>query len=486
MLGMCLDETTTLLRGLTTGVFLSETLLKIRGRNGGSIHLGPNRVQAEFERNRGSRNIVLKARQVGLSTWIAGRFFLKTITQPGTLTLEVAHTQEAAEDLFRMVHRFYAGLPEHLRAGGLRTSRASVRSLVFPKIDSEYRVETAGDPNAGRGLTVQNLHCSEVARWPGDAAATLVGLRASLPPCGEVVLESTANGAYGCFYDEWVNAPETGYVQHFFPWWWEAAYVEPLGPVGTLDTFEAALVARYELSHGQIGFRRNLQKRFGRLMQQEYPESADACFLASGACVFDVEAIDRRLSVLGEPIERRWNGELDIWYHPLKEWQYVVAVDPAGGGSEGDYCAMHVINRKTGMQCAEYRGRIGLLEIAQHAAELATEYNHALLVVERNNHGHAVVAYLRSICKYSNLYTENDLEGWLTTSLSRPAMIETIGRMLVEQPEIVSSRRLLWECRTFVRDEAGRIGAAQGAHDDCLMAFAMALAVRERIVLWRR
>ena len=79
----------------------------------------------------------------------------------------------------------------------------------FPELDSEFRVVSAGDENAGRGLTVQNLHCSEVSRWPGDAAETLAGLRAALAPGGEMVLESTPNGAYGCFYEEWVQGVES-------------------------------------------------------------------------------------------------------------------------------------------------------------------------------------------------------------------------------------------------------------------------------------
>ena len=98
---------------------------------------------------------------------------MKTITQPGTLTLQVAHTQEAAEEIFRIVHRFVDWLPEQLREGPLVTSRANVRQVVFPEMDAQYRVVSAADRNAGRGLTVQNLHCSEVARWPGDPAETL-------------------------------------------------------------------------------------------------------------------------------------------------------------------------------------------------------------------------------------------------------------------------------------------------------------------------
>ena len=96
--------------------------------------------------------------------------------------------------------------------------------MVFPELDSEYRVETAGDANAGRGLTIQNLHCSEVARWGANAPEVLASLRAAVPPDGEIVLESTANGMGGCFYREWQRANETGYVRHFFPWWMDEGY----------------------------------------------------------------------------------------------------------------------------------------------------------------------------------------------------------------------------------------------------------------------
>ena len=158
--GKILDLRPASLRGRTVGMRLAETLLQVRTREGGTGPLRANAAQQAFERRRGRRNIVLKARQMGMTSWAAARLFLKTITQPGTLTLEVAHTQEAAEEIFRIVYRFLDGLPEELRAGPLKTSRANVRQIVFPEMDSQYRVVSAGDRNAGRGLTVQNLHCS--------------------------------------------------------------------------------------------------------------------------------------------------------------------------------------------------------------------------------------------------------------------------------------------------------------------------------------
>jgi hypothetical protein len=181
-------------RPLGLGQSLREWLISywlwVRNKQGQLVKLAPNRAQAEYAAHCTRRNIVLKARQVGITTYVAARFFVNTITRPGTVTVQVAHNQESAEEIFRIVHRFLENLPPRLRTGALVTSRANVRQLVFPVLDSEYRVETAADPHAGRGLTIHNLHCSEVASWPRDAETTLASLRAAVAPEGEIVLEN--------------------------------------------------------------------------------------------------------------------------------------------------------------------------------------------------------------------------------------------------------------------------------------------------------
>lgn len=423
---------------------------------------------------------MLKARQLGITTYVAARFFISAITRPGTLSVQVAHDQRAAEEIFRIVHRFLANLPERLRAGALVTSRANVRQLVFPRLDSEYRVETAADRDAGRGLTIQHLHCSEVSRWPGDAGATLAALRAAVPPGGEIVLESTANGAAGCFYDEWQRAAETGYTRHFFPWWWEPAYARPGAKVAPLTAEEKEIVRREGLTHVQIAYRRELRTNFRGLVPQEFAEDAQTCFLVSGECVFDIESVERRLAQCGPPVEARENGTLEV-YWPRAGKRYIIGVDPAGGGAEGDYACAQVIERATGLQCAELRGHFSPLELAARVARLGREYNHALLAVERINHGHGVLALLESVERYANLYRRGRKSGWPTTSATRPEMLENFGAVLAEAPHLFSSRRLLEECRTFVRHADGHCAAASGAHDDCVMALAIALAVRREL-----
>jgi len=480
--GKILDCRPASLRGRTVGMALAERLLFVRTREGWTAPLKANAAQKAFERRRGERNIVLKARQMGMTTWVAARFFLKTITHPGTLTLQVAHTQEAAEEIFRIVHRFVDWLPEELREGPLRTSRANVRQIVFPEIDAQYRVVTAGDRNAGRGLTVQNLHCSELARWPGDAAETLAGLRASMAPEAELILESTPDGVGGCFHEEWQKAGETGMVRHFFPWWMERRYRAKAADEASLTDEERELKTRKRLDLEQIGFRRQIRADFRGLARQEYAEDAESCFLASGDSVFELGAIEARLATATDPIEKRRNGELEIWLPPIRGKQYLVAVDPAGGGSEGDYSAAQVLELETGLQCAEFAGHVGGLELARFVTGLAAEYNQAWLVVERNNHGSGVLALIENVCGYQRIYKQNGQAGWLTTSLSRPAALGRLDAALVEKQECFQSRRLLAECRSFVRLPDGGSGARPGTHDDRVMAMAIGLGARGQLL----
>jgi hypothetical protein len=130
------------------------------------------------------------------------------------------------------------------------------------------------------------------------------------------------------------------------------------------------------------------------------------------------------------------------------------------------------------MQCAELRGHFTPRELVAKVKELARKYNDALIVVERNNHGHAVLSLLEGC---ANVYSEGEQGGWLTSALSRPAMIENLAEIIVTMPMLLHSRRLLNECRTFIRHPDGGSSAAPGAHDDCVMALAIALAARKKV-----
>src|SRR5438105_5731679 len=252
---------------------------------------------------------------------------------------------------------------------------------------------------------------------------TLASLRAAVPGEGEIVLESTPNGASGVFYEEWQRADETGYQRHFFPWWYEAEYrvKEDLASVQPLTPEEEGLMEHERLTEAQIAWRRINRAQLRGLAAQEFAENAATCFRASGECVFDADQIERALTECGEPMEKRDSGRLLTWFPPQAGKQYIIGVDPAGGGSEGDYACAQVIERRTGMQCTELHGHFPPREMARKIAELGRLYNEALLAVERNNHGHGVLAHLRAE-QYPNIFQQNRQDGWLTSAASRPAM----------------------------------------------------------------
>ena len=89
---------------------LIERMLRIRNKKGRLVKLRPNRAQREYGQKCTRRNIVVKARQLGITTYVAARFFIQTITRPGTLSVQVAHDQRSAEEIFRIVHRFHMNL----------------------------------------------------------------------------------------------------------------------------------------------------------------------------------------------------------------------------------------------------------------------------------------------------------------------------------------------------------------------------------------
>jgi hypothetical protein len=421
---------------------------------------------------------VLKARQVGITTYIAARFFIQTITKPGTLTVQVAHDDESGEAIFKIVQRYWEHLPKELRCRALVKSRSNIRQIVFPRLDSEYRVETA-DANAGRGMTIHNLHCSEVSRWPRGGDDTLASLRAAVVPEGEIVLESTPRGASGLFYEEWTTADERGYTKHFFPWWFEPSYGQGalVEKADTLSEEEKKLMAANGLNEQQIAWRRKQKLTMRWQAAQEYPEDEVACFLASRECVFEMEAVERAAAQAGKPVENKDNGRLLVWLPPQDKREYIVGVDTAGGGADGDYACAQVIDRELGLQCAELHGHFPPYELARRVGALGERYHDALIAVERNNHGYGVLAHLKEM-DYANLYSTGDQAGWLTSVVTRPAMIENMVRALSAQPDLFRSQRLLHEMKTFVRRTDGHAAAAEGTHDDCVMAMAIALAVR--------
>lgn len=466
----------------------------IRDRFGVLQRLKPNEAQKRFARGRSHRNIILKARQLGMTTYIAARLFVATLMRPGTVTLQVAHSLESAQQIFRIVHRFYTALDPDV-VSAYAVERSNVRELAFTRHDSRYIVDTAGNRNAGRGLTIHNLHASEVARWPHDPSETMAALTAAVAPGGTIEIESTPNGTGGFFHSEWLRATAArggapgGFTPHFFPWWLEPLYkaiLLPGSPLEPLTQEESQLAERFGLSPEQIQYRRHLRETYADRAPQEFAEDPASCFLFSGRPVFNLPTIEERLRRLPEPIAVRANGAELLWWEAEAGREYILGADVAEGLDAGDYSAAVVIDRITGLQCAELLARWPITKFAAALAELGRRYNAALVAVERNNHGHAVLHSLVHDHRYPNLYahpegagTHRERLGWPMHAQTRPLAVGTLERMLRDAPEAFASRRLLEQCRSFVYLDSGKSGALPGEHDDLVIAAAIALAVRE-------
>jgi hypothetical protein len=338
-----------------------------------------------------------------------------------------------------------------------------------------------------------------VALWGDGAQETMAALLAAVVPGGNVDIESTPHGTGGYFHREWVRACQrrgqaadsSTFTPHFFPWWFEEAYRLPLQPGEDLepppDAEERALMQREGLDAEQIHYRRYLRASFGELTPQEFAENDAECFLVSGRPVFDVQAVERRLREVPSPASVRQNDSEWVWFEPQAGRSYVIGADVAEGVPGGDYSAAVVIDAQSGLQCAELLARWPVARFAQELARLGERYNQALLAVERNNHGHAVLHALQHQLNYPRVYRHAQGEGsagaaraagWPMNVKTKSEAMNLLGEMLRVEPQAFSSKRLLEQCRAFRYDGGNQMRAPDSAHDDLVIAMAIALAVR--------
>jgi DNA-binding XRE family transcriptional regulator len=272
-------------------VFARE-VLRIRSKSGSIEPLVFNRAQqyiherleAQLASLGRVRALILKGRQQGCSTYIGGRYYHRASRSRGLRVFILTHEHEATQNLFEMVERFHANAPHEGRPS---TGVANARELYFDRLDSGYRVGTAGRKGVGRSSTIQLFHGSEVAFWP-YADTHAAGVLQAVPnePVTEIVLESTAYGVGNFFHKKWREA-ETGrneYIAVFVPWYWQDEYRLTANAAFKLDPEESEYSALYGLDGEQMAWRRAKIDELGDalLFKQEYPATAAEAFQMSG------------------------------------------------------------------------------------------------------------------------------------------------------------------------------------------------------------
>jgi hypothetical protein len=182
------------------------SLLEIKTKAGGMVRFDYKRwndEQKRFERERTGRDIGIKPRQIGFSTLELARDLQFAVVRPGVNVQVVVHDAEIKNQLFLNLRV----MAECLKRRGLlpRTRYSTKTELVFADTGSAVRIVESGSTekaaqSKGRSGTIHRLHATEMAFW-GAAAETWNALSAATPDSAEIIIESTANGAGGLFYD---------------------------------------------------------------------------------------------------------------------------------------------------------------------------------------------------------------------------------------------------------------------------------------------
>lgn len=395
------------------------------------------------------RLIILKARQVGISTYLEGLIFWRMRFWRHTDARIVSFENGSATKIFNMTELYYESLPENLRPLKYRRTKGMLimgnpdesTRLYHPGLMSGVEIGTAKNVHIGRGSHYQCAHLTEVALW-NDAYATTRSLLQCIPsePETYAFIESTSNGADGYFYDEFMRSrdrlsensmPE--WYPVFLPFWLDEGYEDGLTDEEAMeiaessDEYEKSLKKKFSpiITWGHVSWRRRIlsEKCQGikSIFDLEYAPTVDESFAASGQSVFDKESLiwykantiktgtPGKLIVPDSGMVRKPyfvpdpDGPLIIWEHPQEGMVYGLGCDAALGTEpneaveesestasdvgERDFCAGVVLSANM-KQVAQYNSRvISAHDFGDEMANLGHYYNTALLMPETGAQG---------------------------------------------------------------------------------------------------
>lgn len=516
--------------------------LYIRTKDGDLSKFKPNqpqkRLRDTIEELRAAgkpvRIIILKARQMGFSTYTEADCFHQTVTHKMFNSTIIAHEEQASQNLYNMFKRYYENLPDALTP---MRKRNNAKELLFenptmddlekrrnPGLQSTVKVATAKNTATGRSQTINYLHASEVAFWD-NPKETFTGLLQCIPRTSNstVIMESTANGVGDYFYDMWMNAVagKNQFVPLFFAWFEMLDYSIPFESEEEKDEFikeveytftdmegktvhteEYEIRKAYSLTFEQLKWRRwCIANNCGgdvEQFHQEYPCNPEEAFIASGRPRFATGTLRdyRRNCEEGEigRLEYKGNsvvflhdksGNVEIWKHPKDGANYAIGGDVAEGLITGDYSVGYVGDDDFNI-CCRWRDHIDPDLFGKELVKLAKYYNDAYIGVESNNHGLTTLKSIQAE-EYWNLFFTKTYDkindeitkkiGWMTNSRTKPLMINKLAEFIRNKWLWIKDATLIHECFTYVIDEKGATNAQDGCHDDCVMAVGILLQV---------
>ena len=411
--------------------------------------------------------VVLKARQLGISTLLRAYFLWKSyMSLEPTRHAIISYTRDSADHLHNMDKGFYLSLPKQLQR---KLSKSSSRTLQFGDTSAELRAFTAGGKaGATRSFTFSDTHISEFAFFD-DQDDLLANVMASVGE-GQIVIETTPNSPGDKYHDLIENAPENGWHLCWFPWYEHPQYTkksqfhQPQIPDPTEEELE--IKAEFGLTLGQLYWRRTMIKTMGiEKFRREFPATVDEAFFAASNEFFPLDILDD-MEVLD------LGGAKERWYcDPQPGDKFAMGVDVAAGRG-GDYSVITVVSCTTMLPIYHFRSnQILPHQLADKIYDLYWDFDEPYTIIEQNGPGETVL-YRMKEWKVKNLYKDSKGRDWRTRKENKIAIFDYL-RDLVCEGVICSVDKTLWTEMRSIQITKG--APASAGHDDMVVATALAL-----------
>jgi hypothetical protein len=475
----------------------------------------------------------LKASQVWMSSSAATEIFRRVPFFPGRRALVLADIYAHADLVFEYYQQYIKSYSQH--PYGEEWNAAIVLPDLVKDTDrwlrwaneSSILVGTANNEDIVRSAPFNWLHFSEAAFYR-SLATLMTGAMQRVPnsPDSGVIVESTANGMGGDFYElcQLAQSGRSGWAFVFFGYWehpenaidaTRLGYASAAAFQKSLTRAEWEEQQRYNLTLRQLAWRRFLIETScegkAERFQQEHPGNPQEAFLTSGRTIFDMAAVARmpaiaeaprgKLEVIDAGVEKRvqflpagdGRGDLVVYRMPRPGGHYIIGADHAEGidptakkgSSDPDWCSATVLDADDGEGCAKLKVRLEPMPWAQQLYWLGRLYQWAFLVPEQKAVGKAVIGQLLTLqypleLIYSKQRDPSDRRqpllqelGYDTNTVFRPVLISNLDRALREGAIHLHDPETIQQLREFVRKANGREEGQK--HDDDVFSAALAV-----------
>lgn len=475
------------------------------------------------------RIIICKARQWGGSTLVEHICaWIQLVRKKQWHFVICAHIESASRIIRGMYTKLLKNYPTFLlrQETPLRLLPYEGSTKTKQIIERECRISigSAERPDGLRSEDASMAHLSEVALWrateskkPEDLIESLIG-GIDMSSLSLICYESTAKGVGNFFHREWLRARngESGFIDIFVGWQEKENCILPINGdvdkfIDSLSEYEQMLFWNLHATLEHIAWYRKKAKEIGDdwRMKSENPSSWEEAFQSTGRRVFSIDDVIRLRGnccqpmfvgdIGGEDISGSYalsnislytkdRGDFMVWEKPDEErWQdrYVVVVDVGKGQTaKADYSDILVLDRMWMAEggvpevVAEWHGHIDMDLLAWKAAQIATFYQDALLVIESNTletnkvqgDSDYILEELRQ--HYPNIYRRRQTGnlGFHTNIATKKAGIIELNKHLRELDQYIERNSLACdEFDTYEESTPGQYNAVEGCHDDRVM-----------------